>query len=216
MIRLVCGYKRTGKDTLVKMFNQEEDFNWVVYHNPETKSHFKIEPVKRVGFADKLREEVNLILDISEEIDYDTFKETVVRDNKTYRDFLIEHAAYRRGQNIDYWVERAAKWNKLNNNINENTEEHIMITDWRYPNESEYLRKSGLDVITIRVFRSEVPVPPDNIISEHQLDNMDTDFLLVPRANTEDEFGKACELFPQYQNFVKQKYLCIGNCCVKQ
>lgn len=58
MIYLVCGYKRTGKDYLVKIFNQEIKLNWVIY--TKSSNHMlKFNKVNRVGFADKLRQEVN-------------------------------------------------------------------------------------------------------------------------------------------------------------
>lgn len=183
-IYLVCGYKRTGKDTLVKMFNTRSEFKWLIYSN-SLSNNLVIRNVTRVAFADKLREEVNKSLNIIEEFDYDTFKEIVVQDGKTYRDILIEHAAYRRNQDPDYWVKQI-------NIVGES-----MITDWRYPNELLYLSKH-CKAITIRLFRSEVPIPPSDVISEHQLDNTVTDFLLVPN---EEDFEKACKIFPQYQNY---------------
>ena len=186
MIHLVCGYKRTGKDTLVKMFNNEEKFDWVVY---SAGNHLDVVPVVRVGFADKLRQEVNQVLNIREDMDYDTFKEVVVRDDKTYRDILIEYAAYRRDQDVDYWVKQSLdKFIPYKN---------YMVTDWRYPNEVEFLQKRGF-VTTIRVFRSEVPIPGKDVISEHSLDNECTDFLLI---SPQDNFEEVCKLFPQYKNY---------------
>ncbi len=180
MISLVCGYKKTGKDALCKMFNKLEPFKWIVYRRPGSDTVFTIKPVTRIGFADALQKEVNKMLDISESdiIDYRSFKETIIKDNKTYRDLLIEHAAFRRNQNIDYWVENTIDW--------ENISDNIMITDWRYPNELEYLQRIQRvpNIITIRLFRSSIPIPPDNIISEHQLDNIMTNFVLVSDTET--------------------------------
>lgn len=198
---LVCGYRRTGKDTLVKMFNEELPFNWIIYRNSDSEKYLDVKPVKRVGFADKLRQEVNQILNLTDNFDYETFKETIVRkftsgeftgdDGKTYRDFLIEHGGFRRSQDVNYWVKQVLPM----------VTEESMITDWRFVNELLYLQ-SNLDLIkTIRLFRSEVPIPSMNIDSEHNLDNTTTDFLLV---TNEEEFVKACEVFPQYKNFVRQ------------
>lgn len=186
MIHLVCGYKRTGKDTLVKMFNNEELFNWVVYSKGEPLNIIRVD---RVGFADKLREEVNQVLNIREDIDYDTFKEVVVQDGKTYRDILIEYAAYRRNQDPDYWVKQVLHKFEPNKNY--------MVTDWRYPNEVTCLRQMGF-VTTIRVYRSEVPTPPPEVISEHALDNESTDFLLI---SLNDNFEDVCKKFPQYKGY---------------
>lgn len=196
MIQLIGGYRRTGKDTLVRMLNGEESFNWLVYKNSDNKNKFQINRCKRIGFSDKLRQEVDDFLNISSNVsDYDTFKETIIKDSKTYRDFLIEHAAYRRNQDINYWIKVATDWN----NVKEN--EIISITDWRYPNEVNYLKSLGLNVITIRVFRSNVPIPSKDVTSEHQLDDILSDYLLVLSP---EEFEKACKIFPQYSNYVLQ------------
>ena len=204
MLYLVCGYKRTGKDTLVKMYNSEKEFNWDVYKNSNNNKKFTIKPVIRIGLADNIRKEVNKMLDISKVIDYDTFKETVVKDGKTYRDILIEHGAYRRGQDIDYWIESALD--------PENTKgKNVMVTDWRFSNELDYVRNTNVDVTTIRLFRSEVPIPQGDIISEHQLDGTLTDFLLIPKTDTNFEFDEACRLFPQYKKYTKYN-MCTKDC----
>ena len=195
MINLITGYKRTGKDTLIKMLNGQEAFNWIVYVHPNSPNRFIIEPNDRISFADKLRQEVNDILNIPDPIDYDAYKETIIRDGKTYRDFLIEHAAKRRNEDVNYWLNKATDWDNINSNSK------ISITDWRYPNELEFLNKlKHLTVTTIRLYRSEVPIPPANVSSEHQLDDILTDFLFV--SPNKGEFEKACLLFPQYKDYV--------------
>ena len=110
MINLITGYKRTGKDTLVKMLNGDEPFNWIIYKSstnlnekPKNEKHFVLEPSERIGFADKLRLEVDTILNIdTTSIDYNSLKELIIKDGKTYRDFLIEHGALRRSEDINY------------------------------------------------------------------------------------------------------------------
>ena len=202
MIQMVCGYKRTGKDCLLRMFNNELPFQWLVYGKNK---QFQIHKSNRVSFADNLKKEVNYIYKIQPTGDPDEFKEKVVYGDKTYRDLLILHAEYRRNQDINYWVKNATNWNTINfgntTNLNntkilDNTNTNIMITDWRYINEFEWLKK--YNPITIRVFRSKVPIPPNNVISEHQLDNVLTDFLLVPN---QEDYINACKIFPQYNNF---------------
>jgi len=188
---LVCGYRRTGKDTLVKMFNGELPFNWIIYRDPDSEKCLDVKPVRRIGFADKLRQEVNQLLNLTDNFDYETFKETIVSDGKTYRDFLIDHGGFRRSQDVNYWVKQVLPM----------VTDESMITDWRFVNELLYLQTNLVTITTIRLFRSEVPIPPMNIDSEHNLDNTVTDFLLV---TDEQEFVKACEIFPQYKNFIRQ------------
>lgn len=222
MINLITGYKRTGKDTLVKMLNGDEPFNWIIYKSSSNfnEKHFVIEPSERIGFADKLRSEVDTILNMdTTSIDYNVLKELIIKDGKTYRDFLIEHGALRRNEDINYWVSRAINWDNFSqqNKISERSEKYnileksetISITDWRYPNELDYISQyKNLNITTIRLYRSNIPVPPDDIISEHQLDNVSTDFLLVPN---EEDFKKACKLFPQYNNYIKTN-MCCNEC----
>lgn len=186
MLRMVCGYRRTGKDTLLEMFNNQRPFQWLVYGN---KKKFEINTVERISFADNLRKEVDYIYQIQPHGDYSQFKETVVYGDKTYRDLLIRHAEYRREQDVNYWVKNATDWKKIQT-------KNIMITDWRYLNELNWVNKYNPE--TIRLFRSDVPIPEHDVSSEHQLDSLVTDFLLVP--NKED-FSKACKIFPQYSSF---------------
>ena len=200
MIRLVCGYRQTGKDYLFRSFGNPKLFNWQVYANPLNLKPWSIERVKKVAFARNLIMEVNmkyyypLNKIIHQNLNYEQLKNTIIINDKTYRDLLIEHAKYRRDQNIDYWVSSAYNW-KMN--------ENLMVTDWRYINELTYLKKLNKNITTIRVFRSKVPIPQQNIESEHQLDNILTDFLLVPEKNEEEEFIKASNIFPQYKHFIK-------------
>ncbi len=204
MITLIAGYLRTGKDTLVKMFNGEETFNWIVYKHPQNDKHFVMKKVKRVGFADKLRVELDTILGIDESIDYDTYKETIIKDGKTYRDFLREHAKLRRDEDVNYWVKRATEWDKIC------SDDKIAVTDWRYTNELEYISNfRNLELTTIRLYRSDIQIPSKDIISEHDLDNILTDFLLVTSS---EEFEKACEVFTQYKGFI-QINVC-KRCCI--
>jgi len=205
MITLIAGYRRTGKDTLVKMFNGETPFNWIVYKHPGNDKRFVMKKVKRIGFADKLRVELDTILGTDESIDYDTYKEIIIKDGKTYRDCLRDHAKIKRDQDINYWVRRATEWDKVY------SDDRIAVTDWRYINELEYISNfKNLEITTIRLYRSEISIPSNDITSEHQLDNILTDFLLVTSS---EEFKKACELFPQYKEFI-QINVCQDSCCL--
>lgn len=205
VVYLVCGFRRTGKDYLVQILRGHKPFNWTVYrdsNNPSWRIN-KRKEVVRISFADKLREEVNQILKIKTVEDYDSVKDQPIFDGRTYRDYLIEHALYRRNQDIDYWVKKAANWDRLN------PDKNYIITDWRYPNEIEYLQTRSIDLVTIRLYRSSIPIPPSDIPSEHSLDYQKTDYLFVLEelgsedSETDDDgFGKACSVFPQYRDYV--------------
>lgn len=190
MITLVCGYRRTGKDTLYSMVNEGVKFNWIVYSNKFSEINMK--KCVKISFSDTLRNEVEKLYKISKPHDYDNVKDLPICNGRSYRDILIEHAALRLDQNKYYWVENAHDWN--NNNIN------VMVCDFRYKHEYEYIEKSGNDIMTIRLFRSEVEIPGKDVTSEHGLDDFLTDYLFV---TSEEEFEKAVEIFPQYKNFVR-------------
>ena len=184
---MVCGYRGTGKDTLCRMMNREEPFEWAVYS--DVQKTFDIIPVKRVGFADNLKSEVNTIL--GNEWD-DSQKDRPIggdQASKTYRDVLIDHAAKRRDEDPEYWVKSACNWETL--------DENIMITDWRYPNELKYLLGLNFLIRTIRVFRTEVPIPEEDV--EHHLNAFMTEYLLVPSTDHKEEFRQAVVFFPQYK-----------------
>ncbi len=186
---LVCGYRRTGKDTLCKQFNNIIPFNWLVLGNEH--HIFNIKKVKRISFADILKQEVLKKLNLPLTTNVEQIKDQPFKDNKTFRYFLIKEAAEKRSIDPNYYCKLALSNLDLN--------QSYMITDWRYPNEKIYARKIMKNIITIRVFRKEVKI--SNNKSEHQLDKENTDFVLIPLKNNQDEFKELIKIFPQYQNY---------------
>ena len=78
--------------------------------------------------------------------------------------------------------------------------EEVVITDWKYPDEKEYIKSLKFsEVVTWRLFCSTVPIPDDR--TEHVLDTFPTEFLVV---RDQEEFRKALEAFPQYENYTAQ------------
>lgn len=108
----------------------------------------------------------------------------------------------RRAEDPEYWCKAAFKSIDAATNIN------YVITDWRFHNEAKYTIDNYKQVLTIRIYRSDVPEPSPDIQCEHDLDNYCTDFLLVPgfaEQNHDDdikEFEKAIEKFPQYKGYI--------------
>lgn len=195
---LICGYSKTGKDTLYKQLAgiSEIPFNWITYYEnlPPFLSSLNIDGCKRGAFADILKQEVNFMLNVPE--DYESKKDMIYKDGKTLRDHYIEHAAEMRKINPDHWVEKLI----LKNSKDVVDNKVLIITDFRYPNELERMKNEFSKVVTIRVFNSKLTVPDASIISEHQLDDISTDFLLV---RTPEDFDKAVVIFPQYKNYVQ-------------
>jgi hypothetical protein len=203
-VLLVCGYRRTGKDYLYNLLSGkqvESRFRWKIYKNGErlnmSLGSIDIE-YQRTSFADLLKSEASteygippIVPDSDKEvkqfIHYKTGKVVSARD------IYIEWGQVRRSQDADYWCKNA--FNQIKNKA------VCVVTDWRFRNESEYVMKNFDEVITIRVYRSDVLEPDINIDSEHNLDSYQTDILLV-RDDVEGEFEKAAIRFPQYQRYI--------------
>lgn len=201
---LVCGYRRTGKDTLYQKLsnpNQENSgFSWKIYQHPDRiREVFDKESLYiRTAFADSLKIEAGneynipvMIADADKDIKQFTHYKT--GDMVSARDIYIEWGAIRRSQDPDYWCKAALNLS----NSTENT--WIVVTDWRFQNESEYVLNNFTDTITCRLYRSDIPEPDVHIESEHQLDSYATDLLLV---RNDDEFKRTAIKFPQYFEYV--------------
>jgi hypothetical protein len=111
------------------------------------------------------------------------------------RDIYIEWGAIRRAQDPNYWCKKVCETFAPVNGIS------YMITDWRFRNEIEYVQSVTNGVTSVRIYRSDVPVPDFDIPSEHDLDEYPTDLLLLKDHNSSDEFRRALILFPQYQDY---------------
>lgn len=200
-INLCTGYRKTGKDSLYQELIGNRKYTWYVYCNQNLHKNYNFSLFNetiRIGFADKLKEEASLKYNIPLHIsDEDKDKKIYVHPKTkqlvSARDIYIEWGKKRRNEDINYWVKKVEEqFVPEYNNI---------ITDWRFINEYEYLNERYPFITTIRLFRSDVPIPNYDIESEHNLDTFETDYLFLATPN---DFDIALELFPQYSNF---KYL---------
>jgi hypothetical protein len=163
--------------------------------------------VTRVAFADILKREVHRTLNLAEHQRDPTWleanKDTVLFEGKTLRQHYIDTAMAKREIDPIYWARAAMKELTLTQTTEE--EQVFVITDWRFPNEAEYINhvasRNGFGVITLRLFRPEVPIPPIDEISERALDSTSTYLLLVPSERASDSFNEAVKLWPQYANY---------------
>lgn len=199
LIHLTTGYRRSGKDS----FN-ESMVGWIIYRDP-TNTAVYTPTGEHFAFADELRKEV--IDKIGREyqvvVPWDSvstgLKDHIVVGGRTLRDHLIELGQQRRREDVNYWVDRVLQAAK--------SYEQVKITDLRMGNEVNRCR-SVAPVITYRVYRSDVPVPPyhpdPNEDTEHQLDAFKTDYLVLSTINRDhrEEFKRALELFPQYESYI--------------
>jgi hypothetical protein len=148
---------------------------------------------KRFAFADSLKKIVSQKYNCSlgqlhtqegkmKICDHDSLK-------RTYRQILIDEALYLR--NIDPLIFAKYCCQDIKNSYSQNK---IVITDWRYPNELELMKQtfSEYKITTVHVMRKEQHVTPVNDISEHQLLDYKKDFILI--NNMDDTIYQEIEI----------------------
>lgn len=185
---LLSGFKRTGKDTFYNQIqgNLNEKYNWHIYANRKNTNNSQfIELLQnksnfvRFGFADELKKEVCNHYNINEINEYnkDTYSNIYSR---TYRELLIDYAAKKREQNVNYWCSIVS--NKITRFIKYGFN-NFMITDFRYPNEYQYISENNKintdDIFTVRLFRDYIDIPNISDLSERSLDDFNFDYILV-------------------------------------
>jgi thymidylate synthase (FAD) len=179
---LLIGYRRTGKDTLADALIKGVNIKETLYPACITTLPTLYKPM-RLGLADQLKK------DVSQMIGYpvtDNNKDKNV-NGLTVRDILIQHGTDMRNKDEDYWV------NIVLDEIGKNPNRDIIITDCRFGNEiTKFKSLLDRDVITVRLYRSSVPVPDLSINSEHELDNFKADHLI---CDTVDSYKQALDRF---------------------
>lgn len=119
MIIGLAGFKRTGKDTFASYFP----------------SNFT-----RMAFAEPLKQAAAIIYDVSSEAFSDDLKDaTNEKWDITHRDMLINVGQKMREVDPDHWV----KLMKSRILSLADTDQHILITDVRQPNELEMIEHLG-------------------------------------------------------------------------
>lgn len=203
---LLTAYRRTGKDYFASILQgkQVPHFKWIAYRPPNAQCEkLQIQPYKQMSYAKALKIETSNIFGIPEFVsdadkDVPQYVHPVTKAQVSARDLYIEIGAKRRAESLDYWVKFVC------DDYDQSPPETVaVITDWRFPNELAFTKKRYTapgDVVTVRLFRSDVPIPPADVDSEHALDGEATDILLVP---SHDDFLAATKLFPQYSEYVE-------------
>lgn len=187
---VLIGYRRTGKDTLADTLINGGDERKLYPKYLTTLP--KLERPIKIALADKLKEDVRDMLGycITEE---NKDKKLEVHpygfdltDESTNRDVLIQHGMNMRKIDENYWLNIVLdKINKYDGDV--------IITDCRFKNEvNTFKQLEGIEVITVRLFRDSVPIPPSNLPSEHELDDYHADHLL---CDTTDSYIRALKLF---------------------
>lgn len=219
----ITGYKRTGKDTFGNdVRNGVFRYPWSLYGksrdkdptisfrmSSEDKEYFKKSSkseaerifksfvgAETTAFADELRRIVSNTLSLDAFFDFETNKDTKKIDGKLVRQHLIDAVSEGRAIDPAYWTKRA--FLKFFEEAGREAK-RVVCTDWRFINELKSAIDAGMSITTVRLYRSIVPVPPENIESEHDLDSIDTDYLLVPDKHN---FKEACKNWEFYSGYV--------------
>jgi hypothetical protein len=125
MIIGLAGFKRTGKDTFASYFP----------------SNFT-----RMAFAEPLKQAAAIIYDVSPEVFSDDRKDaTNEKWGITHRDMLINVGQKMREVDPDHWVKLMKSRilsSQLRNSLDA-TDQHILITDVRQPNELQMIEHLG-------------------------------------------------------------------------
>lgn len=208
MFHLIA-YRKTGKDYLVENLTHPEkleNLGWKVYGLPGTQLQIPKGNVKRMAFADKLKEHVCQTLDLPLSFltsgEFELYKDTSKEECPPFLREILTHPSLREAC-IDWSNILREKYGKTyfvdlirKDLIQAQAQnEVVFITDTRYPYEI------FPNAISIRLFRKEVTIPPENILSEHSLDSFKSNFVL---CKTDFDFLFLKEIQPQYKDFVCQ------------
>lgn len=219
---LVCGYKRSGKDTFYKailnnkILSIENDINKLEDKSPifyilskkekdKVSLVFNIKNIPlQVALANMVKKEVQSNLKIKfnkpelEEIckDYLSFFDEEKGRYKTLRENYIEHAMKMRKETPEHWCKEAEDY------IFEKKKEitdlsDFVVTDWRFPNERIFFEHT-FKCYTYRIYREEADDENFFDETEHSLDYESTDFLVLGKI---DDFETAKNRFPQYEGY---------------
>lgn len=163
-------------------------------------------PTRRVQlpFAGALKDDVHVYLGIDGSTVTDAMKTEIVEDKKTgkkqtLRQFYIDRGAEMRSVNIDYWVEKVMEKAQ---NLSPSDAQVVDVTDLRFRNEHTAIRRMMREddvCLSARIFRWKVPIPPKHIESEHDIDAVSTDILIVTGLL---DLVYALYYFPQYLNYI--------------
>lgn len=163
---------------------------YAVFAHPERGTTEKYSAMKKFlgvskiyRFAEPLKGLLTTFMGLSDECvkEYDSIKDTLNKIppyNGTIRDYFIGIAATTRLIDPDFFAKRTVM------EILKNQEDGVTITDWRFPNEYKVLSDEfgEENIITIRVHR-DYDIPPNDVESEHSLDDIQPDFFLVPETD---------------------------------
>lgn len=136
---------------------------------------------KKTSFAIHLKNIVSSLYDIERsKLDTQDGKKLIHSNSLSYRDILINYAEAKRQTDVNYWTSFVLT-------EIQHSKSNFVISDWRFPVESAFL-KSRLPTcrfITIRINR--LPINNIDSYTEKALDNFEFDYTLDNFEGTSNE-----------------------------
>jgi len=206
LVHLICGYKGTDRHDLHLFLKGNKPLRKYLiltrglspsaegssYTSPSPWDRFLRRT--RLSFASPLKEIVHRELDLRGRIN-PLFKEVPISWlGYSLRELYIMTAGMEKMVNgNDCFAELLAR------EVTDMSPDHVYdVTDFRFPEELKSMAKR-FNVVTTRVFHSSARVPDINDYTERSLDDLVTDYLVVP----EEDVDEALKMFPQYQGFIR-------------
>lgn len=194
-ILLISGYRYAGKDYIVSHGYE----SYVIFRHPKRTQHLP-DPfgLSRMKFATPLRSLLAtngyFTPDGIGQLDFEHHKDDpdFLPYDGTLRKMFIEIARATRLVDPAFFAKRLDM---------ELSDQPVVITDWRYPNEYDYLNQHN-HLTTLRVHREfdhhgkKLHIPPAEDDSEHSLDNFKTDFVAIPKKYYQDNYIGLLRRFP--------------------
>jgi hypothetical protein len=150
---MLSGWAGSGKDAAATLLCEEFGF-------------------QRVAFADALKEDVAAATGIPVALFHDTATKDYPLEGVAPRSLLIQHALAARATDPDIYSRRVAEL------LSVSQEQKTVISDWRYPREYEYLRRTIPDAKILRVRIVRPTVTQRNTASEKALDGEQMDVVI--------------------------------------
>ena len=172
-IILLSGYAGSGKDSAALAFKK---YGFQVASVAE---NVKLQSAKYHGFPYELTQ--------TQEGKSTIVKSHKTHENKTVREFLIEDSAQNKIINNDsaFWIRLLVQ------QIKRDTPDFLVISDWRYKEEYDYLKFvfPEAEIIKVRIIRDSIIASSDK--SEHELDNERFNFTIHNNTSL-DDLSKEC------------------------
>jgi hypothetical protein len=209
---LITGWRTHGKDTVLEdLIHEQFHKNWIVLtkRNPD-KSVLSWQGCANwthLSFAKALKEYVNDLHGLPPTTPKDAVLPFLIEDCSTYRELLVLEGENARQKDPYYWCKQAF-FGPLNNKNWDSNPRPICVTDWRNINEFNFVqewmkqKRPFSKVVTARVFRDKAVVPSEEEKTEHTLDDVLTDCLILPRDGFHRSYNLALEHFPQYDEYL--------------